>query len=121
MISEDGTYKTAVLGNPLERKGAQFLVFVPTATYNVFESLSNDEATFHSYLDIPGMLLSYFIIISSVQHLSLRGDGQPEFSVTKMADLFPKYRGMFQHLAKPGYHGDYISCKGDSGRIHDEQ
>ena len=30
-----------------------------------------------------------------------------EFSVTKMADLFPKYRAMFQHLAKPGYHGDY--------------
>ena len=76
MISEDGTYKTAVLGNPLERKGAQFLVFVPTATYSVFESLSNDEATFHSYIDIPGMLLSY--LINSVQHLSLRGDGQPE-------------------------------------------
>ena len=55
LISEDGTYRTEVMGNPLSHKSAKFLVHVPRATYSVFESLSADEATFHSYIDIPGM------------------------------------------------------------------
>ena len=55
MLSEDGDYSTKVFGNPLDNAEADFMVHVPKGFYSSFESLSNDQATFHSYIDIPGM------------------------------------------------------------------
>ncbi|XP_043211172.1 uncharacterized protein LOC122375744 [Amphibalanus amphitrite] len=89
LISEDGSYRTEVMGNPLDHKGSRFLVYVPRATYSVFESLSGDEATFHSYIDIPAW---------SREH-------HQEFSAEEMATTFPQHAQLFHHLAKPGHHG----------------
>nr|QCY50174.1 waterborne settlement pheromone-like protein 5 [Amphibalanus improvisus] len=90
-ISEGGVYSTKVMGNPLDLEGAQFLVHVPRAVYSAFESLSNTQATFHSYIDIPAW----------------SADHHQEFTPADMAAIFPQYSGLFEHLAKPGYQGEW--------------
>nr|QCY50169.1 waterborne settlement pheromone protein [Amphibalanus improvisus] len=55
MMTESGIHKEVILGNPAYHKdhNAKFVVMIPHGTYAIFESLSEDESTFHSYVAIP--------------------------------------------------------------------
>ena len=54
MLTDGGIHKDAILGNPLHNHDAKFTVLVPKNTYCIFESLSEDESAFVSYVAIPG-------------------------------------------------------------------
>ena len=56
MMTTGGIHKEVILGNPAYHKdhNAKFVVMIPHGTYAIFESLSEEEATFHSYVAIPG-------------------------------------------------------------------
>ena len=56
MLTDAGLHKEVLLGNPLHNEKAKFVVLVPKNTYCIFESLSEDDASFVSYLAIPGEL-----------------------------------------------------------------
>ena len=54
MVTDSGIHKDVLLGNPLHHEDAKFVVLVPKNTYCMFESLSERDAAFVSYMAVPG-------------------------------------------------------------------
>nr|QCY50172.1 waterborne settlement pheromone-like protein 3 [Amphibalanus improvisus] len=61
MLTTDGIHTEVILGNPVDHKdhNAKFVVMIPKGMYAFHESLSEEEATFYSYMTIPAYTPSY--------------------------------------------------------------
>ena len=57
MVTVDGIHKEVIVGNPLKEDDAKLMIVVPKRTYFLLESLSEDDANFHSYVSVPGKLI----------------------------------------------------------------
>jgi len=92
MLTDGGVHKEAILGNPLNHKKehAKFVVVIPKTTYCTFESLSEDDATFHSFMSVPAW-------VPANAH---------EFTNKEMEAKFPDHAEMFHELSEPGVHHD---------------
>lgn len=89
MLTEGGIHKEVFLGNPAyHSKDSKFIVLIPKNTYCTFESLSENEATFVSYISVPGWELPH----------------AHNYTNDEMEEKFPAFAEMFHELAKPGVH-----------------
>ena len=70
MLTDGGIHKEAILGNPLHKHNAKFVVMIPKGTYCIFESLSEDDSAFVSYVAIPGESNGHRIIFRAAGFIS---------------------------------------------------
>nr|QCY50170.1 waterborne settlement pheromone-like protein 1 [Amphibalanus improvisus] len=90
MMTTGGIHKEVILGNPAYHKdhNAKFVVMIPHGTYAIFESLSEEEATFHSYVAIPAW---------DQEHAHY-------FTQEEMERKYPAFSELFHELASPEVH-----------------
>ncbi|XP_043200590.1 uncharacterized protein LOC122375748 [Amphibalanus amphitrite] len=103
MLTDGGIHKEVVLGNPLHKHGAKFAVMIPKGTYCIFESLSEDDAAFVTYVAIPAW----------------NPANSHNYSQKEMEAKFPDFSNMFHELSKPGVH-EHEHGDEDYDHEHDE-
>ena len=62
MVTADGIHKEVIMGNPIKEDDAKLMTVIPKKTYFLLESLSEDDANFHSFVCVPGKLIDQFAV-----------------------------------------------------------
>jgi len=90
MLTDGGIHKEVVIGNPYYYRTARFAVHIPKGTFATFESLSEHEATFVSFVSVPAW----------------SNEGHNEITHKEMETKFPQHSEFFNNFAKAHHHDD---------------
>nr|BAM34601.1 waterborne settlement pheromone [Amphibalanus amphitrite] len=108
MLTSGGIHKEVILGNPIYHKdhSAKFNVMVPKNTYCIFESLSEEESTFSSFVAVPAWDPTH------AHYYTEKG----------MEVKFPAFTELFPELSKPEVHHEdgYFEEHGHYNEEHTE-